>query len=89
MSELDFQRVSISGEGISGIPQQCLQDVSSSLVQALLLREKYCRLAMHSFPPTTAKYLCQVHDKCPEPTDPIMLETTEESSMAKLAQTIA
>ncbi|XP_071841832.1 AMP deaminase 2-like isoform X1 [Apostichopus japonicus] len=80
MSELDFQRVSISGEGISGIPQRCLQDVSSSLVQALLLREKYCKLAMHSFPPTTAKYLCQVDDKSPEPTDPIMLKTTDEVS---------
>ncbi|XP_071841600.1 AMP deaminase 2-like isoform X1 [Apostichopus japonicus] len=78
MYGLEFQRVSISGEDTSGVPLEDLHVASESLVQALLIREKYCKLAMHSFPPTTAKYLRQV-DREPAEHDMRQFSTTMDA----------
>ncbi|XP_072166234.1 AMP deaminase 2-like [Diadema setosum] len=60
---LEFQRVSISGEDKSGVPPEDLHNASLSLVEALLIREKYMQQAMQTFPRTTAFYLRQVDKK--------------------------
>lgn len=52
-----FQRLEISGEEISGVPIEDLQNASETLTKALLLREKYMARSMQSFPGTTARFL--------------------------------
>ncbi|XP_033118747.1 AMP deaminase 2-like isoform X3 [Anneissia japonica] len=61
--DMDFQRVSISGEDTSGVPVDDLRDASSLLVQALLIREKYMKLNLQSFPKTTKRFLRTVDDE--------------------------
>lgn len=40
------------------------EQAAKSLVKALLIREKYSRLAYHRFPRTTSQYLCSMqHEK--------------------------
>ncbi|XP_063959715.1 AMP deaminase 2-like isoform X4 [Lytechinus pictus] len=60
---LEYQRVSISGEDMSGVPPEDLHHASLSLVEALLIREKYMDLASQSFPRTTTYFLRQVDRK--------------------------
>lgn len=55
---LDFQRVSISGDYCAGVTVDDYEQAAIKLAKALLIREKYCRLAYHRFPRTTAQYLC-------------------------------
>jgi hypothetical protein len=42
---------------------QDLQEASSALIKALLIREKYMAMAMQGFPRTTARFLTTVEDK--------------------------
>ncbi|XP_030833471.1 AMP deaminase 2 isoform X2 [Strongylocentrotus purpuratus] len=60
---LEYQRVSISGEDMSGVPPEDLHFASMSLVEALLIREKYMELASQTFPRTTTYFLRQVDRK--------------------------
>ncbi|TSK38519.1 AMP deaminase 3 [Bagarius yarrelli] len=53
----EFQRVTISGDYCAGITVEDYEQASKSLLKALLIREKYARLAYHRFPRTTAKFL--------------------------------
>ncbi|XP_047678285.1 AMP deaminase 3b isoform X2 [Tachysurus fulvidraco] len=53
----EFQRVTISGDYCAGITVDDYEQASKSLLKALLIREKYARLAYHHFPRTTAKFL--------------------------------
>lgn len=39
------------------------EQAAKSLVKALLIREKYSRLAYHRFPRTTSQYLCSMRDQ--------------------------
>lgn len=39
------------------------EQAAKSLVKALLIREKYSRLAYHRFPRTTSQYLCSMQDE--------------------------
>ncbi|KAJ8035153.1 AMP deaminase 2 [Holothuria leucospilota] len=78
MFGLEYQRVSISGEDTSGVPLEDLHEAAESLVHALLIREKYCKMAMHSFPPTTSKYLRQV-DGEPAESDSRKFSTTVDA----------
>uniref|UniRef100_A0A8D0HDP0 AMP deaminase n=1 Tax=Sphenodon punctatus TaxID=8508 RepID=A0A8D0HDP0_SPHPU len=59
----DFQRVTISGDYCAGVTVDDYEQAAKSLVKALLIREKYCRLAYHRFPRTTAQYLCSMQDE--------------------------
>ncbi|XP_071959128.1 AMP deaminase 2-like isoform X2 [Antedon mediterranea] len=61
--DMDFQRVSISGEDTSGVPVDDLRDASSLLVQALLIREKYMKLNLQSFPKVTKRCLRTVDNE--------------------------
>uniref|UniRef100_A0A8C9ZZG2 AMP deaminase n=1 Tax=Sander lucioperca TaxID=283035 RepID=A0A8C9ZZG2_SANLU len=53
----DFQRVTISGDYCAGITVEDYEQAAKSLLGALFIREKYCRLAYHHFPRTTARFL--------------------------------
>ncbi|XP_027708446.1 AMP deaminase 3 isoform X2 [Vombatus ursinus] len=54
----EFQRVTISGDYCAGITVEDYEQAAKSLAKALMIREKYSRLAYHRFPRTTAQYLC-------------------------------
>ncbi|XP_037308116.2 AMP deaminase 3b isoform X1 [Pungitius pungitius] len=53
----DFQRVTISGDYCAGITVEDYEQAAKSLLGALVIREKYSRLAYHTFPRTTARFL--------------------------------
>ncbi|XP_035884910.1 AMP deaminase 3 isoform X5 [Phyllostomus discolor] len=53
----EYQRVTISGDYCAGITVEDYEQAAKSLAKALMIREKYTRLAYHRFPRTTAKYL--------------------------------
>ncbi|XP_013882334.1 AMP deaminase 3 isoform X1 [Austrofundulus limnaeus] len=53
----DFQRVTISGDYCAGIPVEDYEQAAKSLFKALLLREKYSKLAYHRFCRTTSQFL--------------------------------
>ncbi|XP_068168546.1 AMP deaminase 3b isoform X1 [Antennarius striatus] len=53
----DFQRVTISGDYCAGITVEDYEQAAKSLLAALFIREKYSRLAYHSFPRTTSQFL--------------------------------
>ncbi|KAK5873999.1 hypothetical protein PBY51_018989 [Eleginops maclovinus] len=53
----DYQRVTISGDYCAGITVEDYEQAAKSLFKALLIREKYSKLAYHRFCRTTAKFL--------------------------------
>ncbi|XP_053108282.1 AMP deaminase 3 isoform X3 [Hemicordylus capensis] len=59
----EFQRVTISGDYCAGVTVDDYEQAAKSLIKALLIREKYCRLAYHRFPRTTAQYLCSMQNE--------------------------
>ncbi|XP_029438523.1 AMP deaminase 3 isoform X2 [Rhinatrema bivittatum] len=59
----EFQRVTISGDYCAGVTVDDYEQAAKGLAKALLIREKYARLAYHRFPRTTAKYLYSMHDE--------------------------
>uniref|UniRef100_A0A8C8SYM9 AMP deaminase n=1 Tax=Pelusios castaneus TaxID=367368 RepID=A0A8C8SYM9_9SAUR len=59
----EFQRVTISGDYCAGVTVDDYEQAAKGLVKALLIREKYSRLAYHRFPRTTAQYLCTMQDE--------------------------
>ncbi|XP_048774179.2 AMP deaminase 2-like isoform X7 [Ostrea edulis] len=58
----DFQRILIAGQEISGVPMQDLKEASKSLVNALMIREKYMAMSHQSFPKITARFLQNLED---------------------------
>uniref|UniRef100_A0A7N5ZXI6 AMP deaminase n=1 Tax=Anabas testudineus TaxID=64144 RepID=A0A7N5ZXI6_ANATE len=54
----DYQRVTISGDYCAGVSIEDYEQAAKSLFKALLLREKYSKLAYHRFCRTTAQFLC-------------------------------
>lgn len=58
----DFQRIYIAGQEISGVPIHDLKEASKSLVQALMIREKYMAMSHQSFPKITARFLQNLED---------------------------
>uniref|UniRef100_A0A8C4ZCY0 AMP deaminase n=1 Tax=Gadus morhua TaxID=8049 RepID=A0A8C4ZCY0_GADMO len=89
----DYQRVTISGDYCAGITVEDYEQASKSLLKALLIREKYSRLAFHRFSRTTAHFLRSAEDRtwsqedevlpdvspCPGPgQDPYSLEDLPE-----------
>ncbi|KAM9765761.1 AMP deaminase 3 isoform 1-T1 [Menidia menidia] len=77
----DFQRVTISGDYCAGVTVEDYEQAAKSLFKALLLREKYSKLAYHRFSRTTSQFLCSAQnmrwseqdeilpDMCPCPVD--------------------
>uniref|UniRef100_A0A8C7Y4W9 AMP deaminase n=2 Tax=Oryzias sinensis TaxID=183150 RepID=A0A8C7Y4W9_9TELE len=77
----DFQRVTISGDYCAGITLEDYVQSAESLFKALLLREKYSKLAYHRFCRTTSQFLRSAEnsmwkeedevlpDMCPCPAD--------------------
>uniref|UniRef100_A0A8C5WI11 AMP deaminase n=2 Tax=Leptobrachium leishanense TaxID=445787 RepID=A0A8C5WI11_9ANUR len=59
----EFQRVTISGDYCAGITLDDYEQAANGLAKALLIREKYSRLAYHRFPRTTSQYLCTMNDE--------------------------
>ncbi|MEQ2254449.1 AMP deaminase 3 [Ilyodon furcidens] len=53
----DFQRVTISGDYCAGVTVEDYEQAARSLFKALLLREKYSKLAYHRFSRTTSQFL--------------------------------
>ncbi|KAM4744831.1 AMP deaminase 3 [Anableps anableps] len=77
----DFQRVTISGDYCAGVTVEDYEQAAKSLFKALLLREKYSKLAYHRFCRTTSQFLRSAEnlkwdvedeilpDMCPCPTE--------------------
>ncbi|XP_041445650.1 AMP deaminase 3 isoform X2 [Xenopus laevis] len=59
----EFQRVTICGDYCAGVTVDDYEQAATSLAKALLIREKYSRLAYHRFPRTTSQYLCTMNGK--------------------------
>ncbi|KAM9408482.1 AMP deaminase 3 [Pholidichthys leucotaenia] len=53
----DFQRVTICGDYSAGVTWENYEQAAKSLYKALLIREKYAKLAYHRFCRTTSQYL--------------------------------
>ncbi|XP_028434415.1 AMP deaminase 3 isoform X1 [Perca flavescens] len=90
----DYQRVTISGDYCAGITVEDYEQAAKSLFKALLIREKYSKLAYHRFCRTTAQFLRSAEnvrwseedevlpDMCPCPTDgedPYSMENIPEN----------
>ncbi|CAG9565748.1 unnamed protein product [Danaus chrysippus] len=58
-----FQRISITGIHITGVPLDDLKRSASFLINALNLRKKYMEISHQSFPDDLAYYL--THNECP------------------------
>ncbi|KAK6166096.1 hypothetical protein SNE40_022865 [Patella caerulea] len=58
-----FQRISVNGNEISGVPLNDLEEASKSLVKALMIREKYMAVSNQYFPKVTARFLQSLEDK--------------------------
>ncbi|XP_069549536.1 AMP deaminase 3 [Brachyistius frenatus] len=77
----DYQRVTISGDYCAGITVEDYEQAAKSLFKALIIREKYSKLAYHRFCRTTSKFLRSAEnmrwqeedevqpDQCPCPVD--------------------
>ncbi|XP_041083837.1 AMP deaminase 2-like isoform X2 [Polyodon spathula] len=61
--EREFQRVTISGEEMCGVPFTDLLDAAKCIVKALFIREKYMARSMQNFCRTTARFLRQLGEK--------------------------
>lgn len=59
----EFQRVTISGDYCAGVTVDDYEQAAIGLAKALLIREKYTRLAYHRFPRTTARYLSTMNNE--------------------------
>lgn len=59
----EFQRVTISGDYCAGVTVEDYEQAARSLLKALLIREKYSKLAYHRFPRTTTRYLRNAADE--------------------------
>ncbi|XP_037310611.2 AMP deaminase 3 [Pungitius pungitius] len=90
----DYQRVTISGDYCAGITLEDYEHSAKSLFKALLIREKYSKLAYHRFCRTTAQFLRSAEnmtwseedevlpDMCPCPTggeDPYSTQNIPEN----------
>uniref|UniRef100_A0A4W6E7R1 AMP deaminase n=1 Tax=Lates calcarifer TaxID=8187 RepID=A0A4W6E7R1_LATCA len=90
----DYQRVTISGDYCAGITVEDYEQAAKSLFKALLIREKYSKLAYHRFCRTTAQFLRSAEnmrwseedevlpDMCPCPSereDPYSMENIPEN----------
>ncbi|XP_037103731.1 AMP deaminase 3 [Syngnathus acus] len=90
----DYQRVTISGDYCAGITVEDYEQAAKSLLKALLIREKYSKLAYHRFCRTTTQFLRRAEnvrwseeeevqpDMCPCPTeneDPYSMENIPEN----------
>ncbi|XP_068602060.1 AMP deaminase 3 [Brachionichthys hirsutus] len=53
----EYQRVTISGDYCAGVTVEDYEQAAKSLFKALLIREKYSKLAYHRFCRTTAQFL--------------------------------
>ncbi|XP_034118774.1 AMP deaminase 2 isoform X2 [Drosophila nasuta] len=62
-ADINFQRVSVSGEDTSGVPLEDLERASTLLIEALKLRSHYMAMSDQSFPTTTARFLKTVRLK--------------------------
>ncbi|KAM8894995.1 AMP deaminase 3 isoform 2-T3 [Spinachia spinachia] len=89
-----YQRVTISGDYCAGITVEDYEHSAKSLFKALLIREKYSKLAYHRFCRTTAQFLRSAEnmtwseedevfpDMCPSPTggeDPYSTQNIPEN----------
>ncbi|TNN77236.1 AMP deaminase 3 [Liparis tanakae] len=68
----DFQRVTISGDYCAGITVEDYEQAAKSLLGALFIREKYSRLAYHTFPRTAARFLREAENQKWREEDEIM-----------------
>ncbi|TNN86600.1 AMP deaminase 3 [Liparis tanakae] len=90
----EYQRVTISGDYCAGITVEDYEQAAKSLFKALLIREKYSKLAYHRFCRTTAQFLRSAEnmrwseddevlpDMCPCPTegeDPYSIQNIPEN----------
>ncbi|KFD46831.1 hypothetical protein M513_12277 [Trichuris suis] len=56
-ADINYQRVAISGEEVSGVPLEDLRSASEEVIKALRIREKYMLRAGMQFPVTVKKFL--------------------------------
>ncbi|XP_061598989.1 AMP deaminase 3 [Cololabis saira] len=87
----DFQRVTISGDYCAGITVEDYEQAAKGLFKALLLREKFSKLAYHRFSRTTSQFLrsadnmiwCEEDEVLPDmypcPADPYSMDNIPEN----------
>uniref|UniRef100_A0A3Q3K6U9 AMP deaminase n=1 Tax=Monopterus albus TaxID=43700 RepID=A0A3Q3K6U9_MONAL len=82
----DYQRVTITGDYCAGVTVDDFEQAAKSLFKALLIREKYSKLAYHRFCRTTAQFLRNAENvrwnMCPCPTheeDPYSMENIPDN----------
>uniref|UniRef100_A0A915BZG5 AMP deaminase n=1 Tax=Parascaris univalens TaxID=6257 RepID=A0A915BZG5_PARUN len=55
--DVNYQRMALTGEELSGMPLEDLKIAAKELIEALVLREEYMRLIGNQFPTTTKHFL--------------------------------
>ncbi|XP_038153677.1 AMP deaminase 3 isoform X1 [Cyprinodon tularosa] len=91
----DFQRVTISGDYCAGVTVDDYEQAAKSLFNALLLREKYSKLAYHRFCRTTSQFLrsaenirWDVDDEVLPDTSPCPAEDEDPYSMDNIPENL-
>ncbi|XP_062397439.1 AMP deaminase 1 [Sardina pilchardus] len=67
----DFQRVAIMGDFATGVTMDDFELSCKGVYRALVIREKYMRLAFQRFPFTVSEYLCKIEGKTWNPEDQV------------------
>ncbi|VDM50933.1 unnamed protein product [Toxocara canis] len=55
--DVNYQRMALTGEELSGMPLEDLKEAAKELIEALILREEYMELIGNQFPTTTKHFL--------------------------------
>ncbi|KAM6942582.1 AMP deaminase 3 [Xenentodon cancila] len=71
----EFQRVTISGDYCAGITVEDYEQAAKGLFKALLLREKFSKLAYHRFSRTTSQFLHSTENKMWSEEDEVLPDT--------------
>uniref|UniRef100_A0A914W2D8 AMP deaminase n=1 Tax=Plectus sambesii TaxID=2011161 RepID=A0A914W2D8_9BILA len=78
--DVNYQRMALTGEELSGVPLEDLKVASKEVIDALRIREKYMRRIGHFFPTTTSNFLSgQYPDSLPKPRKKNTLTTANTS----------
>ncbi|KAM9481038.1 AMP deaminase 3b isoform 1-T4 [Clarias gariepinus] len=72
----EFQRVTVNGDYCAGVTVEDYEQAAKSLLKALLIREKYARLAYHRFPRTTARFLKSANNDTWSEEDEVLPDNT-------------
>ncbi|VDK29731.1 unnamed protein product [Gongylonema pulchrum] len=61
--DVNYQRMALTGEELSGVPLEDLKEAARELIEALALREQYMDRIGNQFPSTTKNFLSGLYPK--------------------------